>query len=153
MRDSAWPLDVKAVCHSAFRGAVVLILTDEDDIWTGSAASLRSLAEVISTAGTPLTSLEKEAFLAAGKLASESVVENAETEDEPQDEAGELQKLGKICGLNFESEIAELESRADELTGRRDRGDNYDHESRYPSKSTIDDHFDVDSLFAGLLDR
>jgi hypothetical protein len=153
MRDSAWPLDVKAVCQSAFRGAVVLILTDEDDIWTGSAASLRSLAEVISTAGTPLTSLEKEAFLAAGKLASESVVENAETQDEPQDEAGELQKLGKICGLNFESEIAELESRADELTGRRDRGDTYDHESGYTSKSTIDDHFDVDSLFAGLLDR
>lgn len=153
MRDSAWSLDMKADCHSAFREAVVLILTDEDDIWTGSVASIRSLAEVVSSSGTPLTTLEKEAFLAAGKFASESVVENAETEDEPRDEAGELEKLGKICGLIFESEVAELEARADELSGRRDHGNSYDHESGYSSKSAVDDHFDLDSLFEGLLDR
>ena len=101
MRESAWPLDTKAACHAAFRGAVVLILTDEDNIWTGNVASLRRLAEVISTAGAPLTPIEKKAFLAVGKVASESVVENAETEDEPQDEAGELEKLGKIIVLWF----------------------------------------------------
>jgi hypothetical protein len=153
MQDSAWPVDIKAACHSAFREAVFLMLTDEDDIWIGSAASLRTFAEVISTAGAPLTALEKEAFLAAGKFACESVVENSETEDEPQNEAGDLEELGKLCGLNFENEIAELESRASELSGRGDHGDSYDHESGYRSKSAIDDHFDVDSLFAGLLDR
>ena len=130
-----------------------LSLTDEDDPWTGSIDSLKTLAQVVLSSASSLTDEERKAFHEAGKLAAETVAENAESADEIQNEISELDGLAKICELDFGGEIAELEATADALEGRG-RSDNfYDPESTHVSQSDAEEKVDMESLFGGLLDR
>jgi hypothetical protein len=69
--------------------------TDEDNLWTGSIDSLRTLAEVVLSQSSSLIDEEKKAFYTAGKFAAETLVENAETADEVQTEVSELEGLAK----------------------------------------------------------
>lgn len=153
MKDSGWPRSTINTCQAALRRAVFLSLTDEDDPWTGSIDSLRTLAEISLSSGSPLTVEEKEAFHVAGKFAAETLTENADSADEIQSEVSELDGLAKICGLDFGREIAELESTADDLEGRGRSGNLHDPESTHVSQSDTEEEFDMDALFAGLLDR
>jgi hypothetical protein len=152
-KESGWPRLVVDTCRETFRKAVFQSLTDEDDLWTGSIGSLRTLAEVVGSVGSSLTNEEKKAFREAGKFAVEALVENAETADEVQQEISDLEQLAEICSLEFSQEIAELGATADELEGRASSDGFDDPESSYVSRSTPDEEFDMDALFAGLLDR
>jgi DNA polymerase III delta prime subunit len=150
---SGWSAKTKANCNKAFRQAVSLILNDEDEMWACTIGSLRILAQVISTDDIRLTDDEKAGFLAAGKLAAETIIDNAESADDVRDQASELGSLAKICGLAFENEISELEACADELPEHLHDNVSFDPESEYISKPAIDRGFDADALFSGLLDR
>jgi hypothetical protein len=152
-KESGWPPSIINTCQAALRRAVFLSLTDEDNFWTGSIDSLRTLAEVVLSSGLSLTGEEKKAFHAAGKFATETLVENAETADEVRDEISELEQLAKTCGLEFRREIAELESTADDLEGRGSSDNFNDPESTHVSQSAAEEEFDMDALFAGLLDK
>jgi hypothetical protein len=152
-KDSGWPRSTINTCQAALRRAVFLSLTDEDDPWTGSIDSLRTLAEVVVSSGSSLTDEEKKAFHEAGKFAAEALAENAETADEVQNEVSELERLAKICGLDFRQEIAELESTADDLEGRGLSDNSYDPESTHVSQPDAEEELDIDALFAGLLDK
>jgi hypothetical protein len=153
MKESSWSAETKAACRLTFRQAVSLILNDEDRIWAYSTRSLRILAAVISTDEIPLTDHEKANFLVAGKLAADTIIENADDADHLRDEASELANLAKLCGFDLEDKVLELEACADDLPGRSDYNDSYDPESEYISKRAVDGGFDSDYLFAGLLDR
>jgi hypothetical protein len=153
VKESGWPRSVIHTCQSVLRRAVFLSLTDEDDPWTGSIDSLRTRAEVVVSSGSSLTDEEKNAFHEAGKFAAEALAENAETADEVQNEVSELEGLAKICRLDFRQEIAELESTADDLEGRGRSDNSYDPESTHVSQSDAEEEFDIDALFAGILDK
>lgn len=153
MKKSGWPSVIKATSNSAFRRAVSLLLNDEDDIWACSIGSLQILAKIISTDGVPLTDHEKAGFLTAGKLAAGMIIENADNSDDVRSEAGELATLAEICGLEFDDEVSELEACADDLPEQPDYDESFDPESEHLSKPPSERVFDVDSLFAGLLDR
>ena len=152
-KESGWPRSTIDTCRGAFRQAVFQSLTDEDDSWTGSIDSLRTLAEVVLSSGSSLTDEEKKAFHEAGKLAAEILVENAETADEIQHEISELEQLAAVCGLDFNQEIAELGATADELEEGGSSDNFHDPESTHVPQSATDEKFDMDALFAGLLDR
>jgi hypothetical protein len=55
--------------------------------------------------------------------------------------------------LEFRREIAELESTADDLEGRGSSDNFNDPESTHVSQSAAEEEFDMDALFAGLLDK
>ncbi|MCU1251058.1 MAG: hypothetical protein JWQ49_4087 [Edaphobacter sp.] len=94
LKESRWTPSIINTCQAALRRAVFLSLTDEDNFWTGSIDSLRTLAEVVLSSGSSLTDQEKKAFHAAGKFAAQTLVENAETADEIQNEVSELEGTG-----------------------------------------------------------
>jgi hypothetical protein len=152
-KDSGWPDSTINICQAALRRAVFLSLTDDDDFWTGSIESLRTLAEVVLSSGSTLIDEEKKAFHEAGKIAAETLAENADSSDEIQSEVSELEKLAKISGLDFRREIADLESTADDLQGRGRSEDLYDPESTHVSQIAPEEEFDMDLFFKGLLDR
>jgi hypothetical protein len=152
-KKSGWPRSIIGTCRGEFRQAVFQSLTDEDDFWTGSISSLRTLAEVVLSSGCSLASKEMKAFHEAGKLAVQTLVENAETADEIQQEISDLAELGKLCGVDFDQEIAELAATATELEERGSSDNFQDPESSYVAQSTTDEGFDMDALFAGLLDK
>jgi hypothetical protein len=152
-KESGWPRSIIDTCRGTFRQAVFQSLTDEDDLWIGSIDSLQTLADVVLSSGASLNSEEKIAFHEAGKLAVEALVESAETADEIQEELSDLEQLAKLCSLDFTQEIAELGATADGLEERWSSDESYDPESSHISNSTTDEEFDLDALFAGLLDR
>lgn len=152
--ESGWPAGVKASCRSAFRQAVFMLISDEDEMWACSVGSLRILAETIATDGSPFTKEEKTSFFEACKLAAGTVVDNDDGPDSVRGQAEELVKMEKICGLVLKKEIGKLEECANNLTERPSYHDSSDPESSYmSSRSALDSGFDADSLFAGLLDR
>jgi hypothetical protein len=150
---SRYSREVKARCHSAFRQAVLEIISDENEMWICSIGSLRILVETMATDGTTFTDEEKSYFLEACRLAAGTIVENDDDPDRVRGEAYELEKIEKICGLVLKKEIAELEGYAEDLVARPSYHEDIDPESDYMSRSALDSGFDADALFAGLLDR
>jgi hypothetical protein len=153
MKKSRWSRTIQASCRAAFRKAVLGIVGDEEEIWACSIGSLRKLAETMTTDGAALTDEEKGLLLAACKLASGTIANNADDPDDVRGQADELAKIAKICGLVLTDEIAELEECAEDLVARPSYHGDTDPESDYLSRSTLDSGFDADALFAGLLDR
>jgi hypothetical protein len=151
--ESGWPRAKIEGCQAAFREAVFLSLTDEEEPWTGSIESLRTLAELIASSGPPLTSNEKKAFLDAGRFAADIADENAETAEEVQNEVSELERLAKICGLDLTQEISALEATADDLESRGHIDHLYDPESTHIAQSDGDEEIDMHAIFEGLLDK
>ena len=153
MKESGWSDDAKKTCRSAYREAVLRLVSDEEEIWACSIDSLRILAEAITSEGAPLTDEEKVAFLGACRIATKTILDNADNPDDVRGEASELAEIQKICGLTLNSEIKKLEERAEDLAERWTEPESSDPESEYISKPESDSGFDADSLFAGLLDR
>jgi hypothetical protein len=152
-KDSGWSGTKLSACHSAFREALFRCLTDEDDPWTGTVEVLRNLAGVIVQSGTPFSAEEKKLIREAGKEAAERIAENADTADEIESEAFELQQLAMICDLDFSKEVSDLEATADELRDLGRSEHSHDPESSHITRSESDKDFDMHVLFEGLLDR
>jgi hypothetical protein len=123
------------------------------DPWTGTVEALRNLAGVIVQSGTPFTDEEKKLIREGGKEAAGRTAENADTSDEIESEVSELERLAKICDLNFSEEISELEATADELRDRGRSDHSHDPESSRITQSESDEDFDMHGFFEGLLDR
>jgi hypothetical protein len=153
MRESGWSDDAKATCHEAFRQAVLEIIEDGNEIWSCSINSLRIFAESITVDGTFLTDREKASFHEAGKLIAGTIVENEGDAGDIDSEADELSKLQDVCGVTFAKEIEALQTESVNRSQRPSSDDSYDPESNYMSQRGADAFFDMDSLFAGLLDR
>ena len=152
-KDSGWSGTKLAACHAAFREAPFRSLTDEDAPWTGTVQALRNLAGVIVQSGTPFTDEEKKLIREGAKEAAERTAENADTPDEIESEVSELERLAKICDLDFSEEVSDLEATADELRDRGRSDHSHDPESSHITRSESDEDFDMHGLFEGLLDR
>jgi hypothetical protein len=153
LKKSGWPDATKAASHAAFRQGVSRFIKDESEVWPCSVCALRVLAEAVVFNGIALTDDERAAFAAAGKLVVETITNNAHNPDDVRGEADELGTLERVCGVKLANEILELQSYADGLSDRSNDGESGDPESKYISKPSPDQAFDVDFLFTGLLDR
>jgi len=153
MKESGWSDEDKALTHSAFRKAVLGFIHDEDRVWTCTVYTLRLLAEAICIDGGALTDSEKSMFSTAAKTVVNTIRNNADQSDEVRDEAEELVSLTRIGGLALRTEIDRLTYYADTLAERESERESGDPESPYLTEASPDEEFDIDALFAGLLDR
>ena len=153
--ESGWPPSTKKRSHETLRQAVLDLVEDEEEVWTGTVATLRILAEAIFLKKSPLSEGEKSAFAAAAKMAVETISENSYNYnyDELMSEANALDKLQTICGLDLKPEVTRLSNVADSVAEREGETDMSAPDWRHPTPPRGEGEFDLDSLFAGLLDR
>jgi hypothetical protein len=117
--ESEWTDEEKRASHDALRRAVAEIISDEDQIWTARMASLRIIAEAITSYGNPLTAEEKSHFTFAAKVVTKTIENNADDEDDVSGEAAELDSLGLACEIDFRTDVESLRSHADYVAEKR----------------------------------
>ena len=103
--------------------------------------------------GLPLRADEKSRFAAAAKVVQGTIEDNVDDPDEARGEADELDALGRVCGIDLKSQVASLRSHADYIAEKQVERGMSDPESRSYASSNDHEPLDLDSLFAGLLDR
>jgi hypothetical protein len=150
--EGEWTAKEKSTSHDAFRRAVIDLISDEDEIWTSRMASLRILAETMSSYGRPLSADEKSRFASAAKVVVRTFEDNLDDADDINGEANELDALGRACGIDVESQVASLRSQADYVAEKHVEREISDSERRSYGSSPHGEALDLDSLFAGLLD-
>lgn len=154
MEKSGWPVGTKAQCREALRQATVDLISDEEEVWACTMCTLRILAEMFSSGRSRIKDEEIGAFATAAKAVVETIRDNADNSSDVNGEADELDRLGDICGFNPSSEVTRLRDRAAYLAEREEDGSwSSESEGRRFASANADSEFDVDSLFAGLLDR
>jgi hypothetical protein len=153
MDESGWASEEKVTCQDAFRQALMDLLADEDEIWTASIASLRVLADVLVSFGRPLKTQEKDLFAIAAKVIQKTIEDNSDDVDEINGETDELYALGETCGFDVNAQAASLRSHADYVLEKQAEREMVEPERRSYGSPANEESLDIDSLFAGLLDR
>lgn len=151
--ESEWTDEEKRASRDAFRHAVAEVISDEDQIWAATMASLRIIAEAITSYGNPLTADEKSHFTFAAKVATITIENNADDEDDVNGEAAELESLGLACEINFGTDVASLRSHADHIAEKRIEREMSEPENRSYASPSQEEPIDLDVLFSGLLER
>jgi hypothetical protein len=117
-------------------------------------SSLRVLAETMASSGDPLTAEEKQRFAAAAKIATRTIEDNSDDPYDVKDEADQLEALTTAYSMDLDALVASLRSHADDVAERQSGGDSSDDpEGRYKASTNEQQKIDLDSVFAGLLDR
>jgi hypothetical protein len=99
-----------------------------------------------------MTNDESSSFATAAKVVVETIEDNAENSSEVFGEADELERLGEVCGFDLGSQVTSLRNRAVVLAEREDESWRPELEEQRFASAHPDPEFDVDSLFAGLLE-
>ena len=152
-KESGWSDETKALCNAALRQAILDFVTDDEEVWCCTMSTLRVLAETTSSSGLPMADHERRAFATAAKTVVKTIRDNAENSADVNGEADELASLERICESNLTSEVTSLRNRAETLAERESNVEPSDPEKRHFASTDTDEEFDVDLLFAGLLDR
>lgn len=153
--ESGWPDGEKQKSHEAFRIAANSMVGDEDAIWASHMSSLRILAATMCSFGQPLSEEEKSSFASAAEIVKATIENNADDADEVREETDELESLARTCGFDVSSQATSLRSHADYVAEKQIEREMSDPEGRSyaSSNDTGQEPIDLDSLFAGLLDR
>lgn len=150
-KESKWHQDEKKTCFDAYRSALVQLLLSED-IWSASIGSLEVLTEMFAVMEAVPTQEEIDAFKHAVKITAKVVAENSDDAEALDAEVNSLNKVSEVCGLDSKAELARLSARLSSL-----RDDSKEEQSGNADKSQYQDsagkYYDIDALFAGLLDR
>ena len=96
---------------------------------------------------------ERLAFATAAKTVVKTIRDNVDNSAAVNGEADELASLDRICGFNLSFEVTSLRNRAESLAERESDAEPSDPEERPFVSADTGEEFDVDLLFAGLLDR
>ena len=152
-KESGWSVEIKARCDAALRQAIFDFIGDDEQVWCCTMSTLRILAEMISGSKLPMLDQELSAFAAAAKTVVKTIENNADNYSDVNGEADELVSLERICGLDLDPEVTSLRKCAESLAERESSADLSDPEERPFVSANSGEEFDVDLLFAGLLDR
>jgi hypothetical protein len=150
-KESKFSAKDKVSLNHAFREAVLAILRDSDELIVGSLSTLRILAEMVPHKSAPMTLEERSAFASAAKWLVTDIEENSEERDDVFTERDELSRLESICDISLNEEARTLDRVADHLAERPERDNSPDPSPANQLRE--DQNFDIDALFASLLDR
>jgi hypothetical protein len=152
-KESGWPIETRARCDAALRQAIFDFISDDEQVWCCTMSTLRVLAETTFSSGLPMADQERLAFATAAKRVVQTIRDNVDNSAAVNGEADELASLDRICGFSLGSEVTSLRSRAESLAERESAAEPSDPEERPFVSADTGEEFDVDLLFAGLLDR
>lgn len=122
------------------------------DLWiseTGTVVELCKAATLVDS------DLDDKLLQALKSEAMRTTYSNQRDQDDPDTlrwEADSLKELGTLLSWNVTPTYDELMNRAQELDEQMESDDHGDAE-RLPETETASDAFNIDALFAGLLDR
>jgi len=100
------------------------------------------------------TQEEIEAFRHAVKITAKVVAENLDDAEALDAEVDALNKVSAVCGFDSKGEVARLSTRRSSLRddSNEEQTSNAD-KSQYQDSDSAGKYYDIDGLFAGLLDR
>lgn len=149
---SGWSNDEKNVSETSLRDALIEMLSNDDEAWPISVASISELVQSATSLDKTLTSPQMQVVAEATRVAVKTQLDNEDDASTLTAEADEIETLEKILGQSLGPLAVDLRARAEEL----------EEKESYQSSSNPEDHryapesveeFDLDKLFEDLIDR
>lgn len=150
-QDDSLSSQEKAAVGEAFRSYLYPLLLSPDDLWPITATSIAELAKAFVVLDPELSTEERAAFRAAVLAAADTAYENLDDSDALASEAQAVEEMGALCALDLTKAHNRLIQRAAELEPIESEDDSRPESRRYTAEAEREQ--DLDSLFAGLLDR
>jgi hypothetical protein len=148
---SGWTGEEKLLSQTAYRGALRQFLAEHKG-WPISAASLYSLAKAATLLERELSDEISRALLQAANDSASTLMADSDEHYQLSEEADALSELTEFLPENVDTLVGALRARAEEMEREDEEAETDKPESHRYSEGTLD-QFDIDRLFAGLLDR
>ncbi|MDP9120570.1 MAG: restriction endonuclease [Acidobacteriota bacterium] len=144
-------VEEKRAAGEAFLSYLYPLLLSPDDLFPISVSSIAELAKALLQVKPDLRFEERAAFRTAVLAAAESGCDDIDDSGVLRSEAEAVKEIGALCGFDLTQTHDFLIRRAQDLEQREPEYDSYPEKRRYTSEPEREQ--DIDSLFAGLLDR